>query len=136
MRFAITLFCDMPAYVLKQYPGTVLEKDIDSVWQADADIDVLLNMMRSEGPKPPGYKWKYHGKKFSYIWQINLKVERRQIRILYVSIGLYIVILHIHKKSSPQEQTAGYATAVRRKKAMDQLMTQKGTGPSGLYPVN
>lgn len=126
----------MPSYVLKQWPTKVYEKEIDPVWRAQAVIDVLLSKMRSDGPNPPGYKSKHHGKQFAYIWQINLKVDQRQIRILYAQYGLYIVILHIHKKSSPQEQTAGYAAAVARKKTVDKIMAQKGAGPSGLYSIN
>ena len=126
----------MPTFVLKQWSDRVREKEVDPVWRADAAIDVLLNRMRSEGPKPLGYKWNHHGKKLSYIWQINLKVEQRQIRVLFANYGLYIVILHIHKKSSTQEQAAGYVTAIRRKKAVDQLMAAKGTGPSGLYSIH
>jgi len=126
----------MPSYILKQWPAKVYEKEIDPVWRAQETIDVLLLKMKKEGPAPSGYKSRHHGKGLSGIWQINLKVEKRQIRVLYAQYGLYLVILHIHKKSSPQEQAAGYALAVARKKTVDQLMAQKGAGPSGLYSIN
>lgn len=124
----------MPIYSLKQYPPRVYEKEIDPVWRAQAKLDVLFEQMKKEGPQPLGYKSKHHGQRLASIWQINLKVEGRQIRVLYAQYDKILVILHIHKKSSPQEQQAGYATAKARKQTLD-VMIKEGA-EIGLRSVN
>lgn len=126
----------MGAYVLKKWPDRVYPGEIDSAWNADAKIDVFLNEMKKYGPAPEGYATKHHNKSKRYIWQSNLKVDGRQIRILYAQYNKVIVLLHIHKKSSPQEQERGYAVAISRKKEADAMMSGAGKGQNGLYALN
>ena len=44
-----------------------------------------------------------------------LKVQKRQVRVLYAPYGQTIVLFRIHKKGSPQEQTRAYDLAKKRK---------------------
>ena len=123
-------------YTLKKWPNNVYPGEIDVTWNAAVTIDVFLNEVMSQGPAPLGYKTKHHGKAMRSIWQLNLKVKGRQIRVLYAQYDKVIVLLHIHKKSSPQEQQAGYALAIARKKETDAIMGGSGKGSNGLYTVN
>jgi hypothetical protein len=84
--------------------------------EAIAVLDILLLNFCRSGPSPSGYKVKTLGHKLGGLWQINLKVEKRQVRVLYAPYGLAIVLFRIHKKSSPQEQTRAYELAMQRKR--------------------
>ncbi len=97
----------------------------DSVWpgealaecpEARASLSVLIRKMMDHGPSPGGYAIKTLGKAHGKLWQINLKVEKRQVRVLYAPYIQKIVIFRIHKKSSPQEQQRAYALAAKRKR--------------------
>jgi hypothetical protein len=79
--------------------------------EARAVIDVLISHLSVQGPSPLGYHVKVLGKKLNHLWQINLKVEKRQIRILYAPYGFEIIFFRIHKKGSPQEQSTAYELA-------------------------
>src|SRR3954447_2505898 len=93
-------------------------------------IDALLFAMRSAGPSPPGYAVKTLGAKLGGLWQINLKVQKRQIRLLYAPYGRMIVCFRIHKKGSPQEQARAYDLAKRRKSEYETIRrtSHHGTG--------
>jgi hypothetical protein len=92
---------------LGNYPG-----EVDSECpEAGAIIDALIRNLALQGPVPAGYRVKPLGKRQQGLWQINLKVEKRQVRILYAPYGETIVLFRIHKKGSPQEQERAYGLA-------------------------
>lgn len=126
----------MSVYALKKWPDKVYPGEIDKVWAADVAIDVCLNEIKQHGPAPHGYSTKHLGKKMRYIWQLNMKIKGRQIRILYAQYDKIIVLLRIHKKSSPQEQQADYSLAISRKREVDAIMSSSGKGSDGLYSFN
>lgn len=93
--------------------------------EAKAVIDVLILQLAAYGPSPPGYHVKVLGKKLNYLWQINLKVETRQISLLYAPYGPDIILFRIHKKGSPQEQSRAYNLAIKRKSDYDHDVSLK-----------
>jgi hypothetical protein len=104
------------AHVIRCWPTTVYPGEIeDECPEAQVDIDVLLSQMRAQGPSPAGYDVKNLGKPRGGLWQANLKVEKRQVRVLYAPYGNKIVLFRIHKKGSRQEQERAYVLAVDRK---------------------
>jgi Phage derived protein Gp49-like (DUF891) len=105
------------AYDVRQWPSTVYPGEVNEECpEAREAIDVLLRKMTASGPSPEAYQVKNLGKRMDGLWQINLKVEKRQIRILYAPDGQLIVLFRIHKKSSAQEQTRAYDLAKARKR--------------------
>jgi hypothetical protein len=110
------------AHELKQWPQSVYPGETEEFPEARVDIDVALRELRRQGPSPLGYTVKNLGKAKGYLWQLNLKVQRRQIRILYAPYNQIIVVFKIHKKSSPQEQEGAYVTAMARKNQAERLM--------------
>jgi hypothetical protein len=78
------------------------------------------------------------GKKKGGLWQINMKIvtTKRQIRILYAPYGQTIVVFHIHKKSSGQEQQRAYARAMTRKRQAELIMQNSGKTHAGLPSVH
>jgi hypothetical protein len=114
-------------YTVCQWPKGVYPDEIRAECpEAEATIDVLIGKMRSAGPNPPGYQVKALGKKLGGLWQINLKVEKRQVRILYAPYPETIVIFRIHKKSSPQEQKRAYESAQKRKREYEEQFGTSG----------
>jgi len=113
------------AYDVRQWPSTVYPREIDRECpEAREAIDVLIRNLMTQGPAPAGYKLKTLGVKVGGLWQINLKVERRQARVLYAPYGQIIVLFRIHRKGSPQEQTRAYGLAKRRKSEYEFAKTQ------------
>jgi hypothetical protein len=103
-------------YDVRQWPPSVYPGEINNECpEALEIIDALLANMRREGPSPEGYQVKALGKKKRGLWQINLKAEHRQIRVLYAPDGQDIILFRIHKKGSPQEQNRAYELAKTRK---------------------
>ena len=103
-------------YEVRQWPSTVYPGEMDRECpEACEAIDVLIRNLKTQGPAPAGYKVKTLGVKIGSLWQINLKVEKLQARVLYAPYGQTIVLFRIHKKRSPQEQTRAYGLAKRRK---------------------
>ena len=82
-------------------------------------IDVLLVNFTRHGPSPDGYSVKTLGKELGGLWQINLKVQKRQVRVLYAPYGQQIVLFRIHKKSSAPEQRRAYGLAIQRKREFE-----------------
>src|SRR5262249_30652677 len=121
-------------YDVRQWPSSVYPGEVDSECpEARAVIDVLLRNMQAEGPSPEGYQVKALGKKKSGLWQVNLKVEQRQIRVLYAPDGQQIILFRIHRKGSPQEQNRAYELAQTRKREYErrkQEMTKANQRPS------
>ena len=110
------------AHELKQWPDDVYPAEAEEFPEAGADIDTALRELQRQGPSPLGYHVKSPGKTKNGLWQLNLKVRRRQIRILYAPYKGFIVVFKIHKKGSPHEQQAAYQVAMARKKAAENLM--------------
>ena len=115
------------AHKLRQWPNTVYPGELGEFPEAQVDIDVALLEMSKQGPAPAGYKVKNLGKSKGGLWQLNMKVEGRQIRILYAPYGDVIFVFRIHKKSSDQEQQRAYDLAMKRKREVDRLI-QQGAG--------
>lgn len=108
------------AYAVLRYPASVYPGEVEAECpEAKAVIDVLLMVMGREGPSPAPYPVKTLGQKNHGLWQINLKVKKRQVRILYAPYGQSIVLFRIHKKGSPQEQQRAYELAGRRKREFE-----------------
>ena len=123
-------------YDLKQWPQSVYPGATAEFPDAMPVIDVALQALRTEGPRPQGYEFKPLGKKKGGLWQINLRVKRQQIRILYAPYGQTIIVFHIHKKSSPQEQQRAYDKAMSRKRQAEQIMKDAGNTHVGLPTVH
>lgn len=105
------------AYDVRQWPSAVYPDEmIQECPEAEEVIDALIRNMRAQGPSPSGYNVKTLGAKLGGLWQINLKVVKRQVRILYAPYSQRIVLFRIHKKGSPQEQTRAYRLAMTRKR--------------------
>ncbi len=106
----------MPYDVL-QWPVTVYPGEADAECpEAKPDIMVLIRRLAAAGPSPDGYAVKTLGSKRDGLWQINLKIQKRQVRILYAPYGKKIVLFRIHRKSSSQEQERAYVVAQKRKR--------------------
>jgi hypothetical protein len=104
------------AYDLLQWPASVYPGEANAECpEAIPTLDKLLLTLKAHGPSPPGYGFKNLGKGRKGLWQINLKVKKRQVRVLYAPYGTSIVLFRIHKKSSPQEQERAYELAMSRK---------------------
>jgi hypothetical protein len=103
-------------YETLQWPATVYPGEADDECpEAIPTLDQLLLSLQRDGPSPSGYAVKTLGKARNGLWQINLKVEKRQVRVLYAPYDKTIVLFRIHKKSSPQEQERAYVLAASRK---------------------
>jgi hypothetical protein len=108
------------AYDVRRWPDSVYPGEVDRECpEAREVIDVLIRNLRRQGPSPDGYQVKTLGARTGGLWQINLKVERRQIRVLYAPYGEEIVLFRIHKKSSSQEQLRAYDLAKTRKRVYE-----------------
>lgn len=115
------------SYELRQWPGNVYPGECAEFPDAQADIDVALRALQRDGPQSEEFSFKTLGKAKGYLWQINLKVRKKQIRILYAPYNrTMIIVFHIHKKSSPQEQQRAYEKAMRRKSQADQIIQFEG----------
>jgi len=123
-------------YDLRQWPASVYPGEVDVFPEAKVDIDVVLQQLRTQGPSPLGYNVKNLGKSKGYLWQLNIKVQRKQIRILYSPYRQVIVLFRIHKKGSPQEQQRAYVEAMTRKRAAENAMQQAGYTHVGLATVH
>ncbi len=119
---------------VRQWPSTVYPGEVDSECpEARGIIDALLLNFAKYGPSPDGYRVKTLGKSKGGLWQLNLKVEKRQIRILYAPYGQRIVLFRIHKKGSPQEQAHAYYLAMKRKSEYEKAVTQAHNDKRSTY---
>jgi hypothetical protein len=121
---------------LRQWPPSVYPTEIEEFPEAREAIDAALNEMRLQGPSPLGYHVKNLGRSKNFLWQLNLKVQKRQIRILYAPYKNTIVVFRIHKKSSPQEQQDAYIVAMNRKKQAERLIQSAGGVTHGLTTLH
>lgn len=113
------------AHTVLQWPSSVYPGEVDDECpEAKAVIDALILNLGKQGPSPEGYRVKPLGQKVGGLWQINLKVEKRQVRVLYAPYEKTIVLFRIHKKGSPQEQTRAYQLAQKRKREYEQKNEQ------------
>jgi len=107
-------------YDVRQWPASVYPGEVNAECpEALETIDALIRNFGRHGPSPDGYGVKTLGKKLDGLWQINLKAEKRQVRVLYAPYGELIVLFRIHKKGSPQEQRRAYDLAGERKRAFE-----------------
>jgi hypothetical protein len=113
-------------YELRQWPRTVYPDEVADLFDAQADIDVALSELRTQGPRPEGYQFKPLGAVKGGLWQLNFKSSGKQIRFLYAPYGNTIVIFRIHKKSSPQEQQRAYTQAMKRKRQAELIISSAG----------
>lgn len=110
-------------YEIRQWPKTVYPDELlDECSEAAAIVDVFISEMRRQGPMPLGYSVKNLGGDLDGLWQLNLKVRGRQIRILYAPYKDIITLFRIHKKSSTQEQNRAYRLAKKRKREYEEIM--------------
>jgi hypothetical protein len=124
-------------YVVQQWPGTVYPDEVrDECPEAEHVIDALILRMRAEGPSPDGYGVKTLGKAMGGLWQINLRVEGRHVRVLYAPYGQLIMIFRIHKKPSKQEQNRAYALAKTRKSQYERTRDGQKPGNKGRRVVH
>lgn len=126
------------AHDVLKWPQSVYPNEIDEECpDAREIIDVLIMKMRAFGPSPEGYNVKNLGKRKGGLWQVNLKVEKRQVRILYAPFKEKIVLFRIHKKGSPQEQERAYGLAQARKiqyeKTQEQAEREKHGGSRTIH---
>jgi hypothetical protein len=63
------------------------------------------------------------------LWQINLKKQRRQIRVLYAPYGHTIVLFRIHRKGSVEEQDRAYDLAKIRKREYERVRRAANASP-------
>ncbi|SRR6266851_485100 len=104
------------AHDVRHWPGTVYPGEVDRECpEAKPLIDTLIRRLTADGPSPDGYRVKTLGANMGGLWQINLKVRRRQVRVLYAPYGQTIVLFRIHRKGSPEEQDRAYELAKTRK---------------------
>lgn len=123
-------------YDLRQWPDTVYPGEAQQLPMAVVAIDVALRALRMNGPRLDEYGFKPLGKELDGLWQINFKVNRQQIRILYAPYGMAIVIFRIHKKSSDQEQQRAYKLAGKRKREADKIIKSKGISNVGHVTIH
>jgi hypothetical protein len=114
------------------WPESVYPGEVESECpEATEDIDAVLVALKREGPRPAAYRVKTLGAATGGLWQLNLKVAKRQIRLLYAPYGQTIVLFRIHKKSSPQEQERAYELAKTRKQQYDHIRITDRTRHGG-----
>lgn len=122
-------------YRLKCHPERVSTKEIEGLTK-DLRIEVkaaLLDLHRF-GPQPEGRHVKPLGKKIGYLWQMNLKVNREQVRILYFPNGQdEIVVVSVFTKTSPQEEQREYGNAVARKAQAEAILLADPNGGTSIH---
>lgn len=113
-------------YELLQWPSSVQTGEIDSLpLDAANAIMVLLRLMRTDGPKPKGYKIKPLPGKWHGLDQVNMKINKEQIRMLFSVYARKIVVFSAFKKTSPQIEKRMYQRALDRKKTAE-IMLRSG----------
>jgi hypothetical protein len=94
-------------YDVQRYPDGVYPGEVDDECpEARAIIDVLISRMRSEGCSPEGYASKALGKRMAGLWQINLRAQKRQVRILYAPYDQLSSFSAYTRKDRPRNRAA------------------------------
>lgn len=122
-------------YRLKCHPERVSTKEINGLAK-DLKIEVkaALRDMQRFGPRPEGRDVKTLGKQIGQLWQMNLKVNREQIRILYFPNGTAeIVLVSVFTKTSPQEEDREYERAVRRRAEAEVILAEDPNGGTTIH---
>jgi hypothetical protein len=115
-----------------QWPASVYPGEVNSECpEALQIIAILILNLQQYGPSPEIYRVKSLGKKMGGLWQINLKIEKRQVRVLYAPYGRTIVLFRIHKKGSRQEQQRAYELAKDRKRQYEVAKDKAGQRTNG-----
>lgn len=87
-------------YSIHQWPPSVQKDEIDALpTAASVAIMVMFREMRSRGHRPGEYKIKPLAKKLRGLNQVNMKINREQIRVLFSVYGNRIVVFHVFKSS-------------------------------------
>ena len=124
-------------YELFCWPASVSRKEIESLpASARAGVKLALSELARFGPNPSVRSVKNLGKKNDGLWQLSLKVDREQIRLLYFPWrNRIIVLVSAFKKTSPQLQQREYEAAVARKKEAERRL-RDGEEGHGLTAIN
>ena len=123
------------SYRVSCFPERVDAKEIDALETGlRREAKAAIRDLARSGPAPPGRTVKKLGKQLGYLWQMNLKVNREQLRILYFPHGQNeIVLVSVFTKGSPQEQQRAYETAVRRKADAETILAEDPSGTSTIH---
>ncbi|MCR6646486.1 MAG: type II toxin-antitoxin system RelE/ParE family toxin [Terricaulis sp.] len=118
-------------YEVKCYPDSVGKKEIKGLpAEARAEVASVIRDLATYGPEPPAREAKtLKGKHLKGLWQLSLKVNKEQIRLVYFVWGeTIIVVVSVFKKTSPQLQVREHSTAAERKKTAERILrnTQDG----------
>lgn len=104
---------------------------------ARAEVKAALRELAEFGPNPPGRSVKTLGKGVGGLWQMSLKVQKEQVRLLYFPWGRKIIVLvSAFKKTSPQVQEREYQTAKDRRKEAERRLAQGGPNDDQLAPLH
>lgn len=121
-------------YTIRQWPGSVQKKEIQALpLDAETAVMVMLQEMMKRGPILDEYHTKRLSKNLHGLLQVNLKINREQIRVLYFVEGAQIVVVHVFKKTSPQVEQRGYALALERKKAAELILKDDEDGITTIH---
>src|SRR5438132_9811885 len=110
-------------YTIHCWPPGVQRDEIEALpVGAQAAIAVMFREMRRRGPRPEEYRVKPLSRQLRGLNQVNLKINREQIRLLFSVYATRIVIFHVFRKTSPQVEQRGYDKALARKKSAESVM--------------
>jgi len=112
-------------YELKYWPESIPKREIEALpTAARAELKAALLDLARFGPNPPARNVKNLGKANAGLWQLNLKVNKEQIRLLYFPWGgRIVVVVSAFKKTSKQLQEREYQTAMSRKKEAERRLS-------------
>ena len=122
------------AYTILQWPASVQRKEINELPE-DAAVAILvwLRAMARNGPILEEYKTKRLSDHLHGLIQLNMKINKEQIRVLYFVRSTQIVIVHAFKKTSPQIETKGYEVALDRMNTAKQVLRDKNVLPFAIH---
>lgn len=126
-------------YEVKCYPDAVGRKEIKNLpIEARAEVASAIRDLATYGPEPPARETKtLKGKHLKGLWQLSLKVNKEQIRLVYFVWGeAIIVVVSVFKKTSPQLQDREHATAAERKKTAERILRTAQDGNEQLATLN
>lgn len=114
------------AWSVHTWPRSVFPEEVeDECPEALEAVITVIREMERLGPAPEVRQVKTLGRKLGSLWQMNLRVEGRQVRILYAPYDSQILLFRIHKKSSKGEQDRGYELAIKRKRSYELHVRQQ-----------
>lgn len=113
-------------YTVHQWPASIKKDEIDALPVAAATaVLVMLRVMRERGPRPEEYNVKPLSGRLHGLNQVNMKINKEQIRVLFsVYDKFQVVVFHVFKKTSPQIEQRGYDKALGRKRQAELFMAR------------